>query len=216
MADIAKYVGKQIRKFRLEKGLTQKQLGQMIGVKHNTISAYEAGVNEPDQNILFAIAKALGISINRLFPSIHDNSAAKGSQNATDSVGELILIPIVGTISCGDGSFAYEDIESYESIPREWLSGDGEHFFLRAKGDSMVGARIYDGDLLLIRKQSTVDDGDIAAVLINDDNEAVLKRVYRSEDKLILQSENPNYPPILAPPAEVKILGKLKMNVIKY
>lgn len=216
MTDIAKYVGKQIRKFRLEKGLTQKQLGQMIGVKHNTISAYEAGVNEPDQNILFAIAKALGISINRLFPSIHDNSAAKGSQNATDSVGELILIPIVGTISCGNGSFAYDDIEGYESIPREWLSRDGEYFFLRAKGDSMIGARIHEGDLLLIRKQSSVDDGEIAAVLFNDSNEAVLKRVYRRNGILVLQSENPKYAPILAPPAEVRILGKLVMSVIKY
>lgn len=215
MKNIAKYVGKQIKKYRLQKGLTQKELGLIIGVKHNTISSYEAGINEPDQNILFAIAKALNVSINDLFPPIYEPPEYSEAPGAYAVSEDLVMVPVVGSISCGNGSLAYEEIEGYEPTPKEWVKG-GEYFYLRAKGDSMVGARIQEGDLLLIRKQPTVDDGEIAAVLINDDNEAVLKRVYRSEDKLILQSENPNYPPILAPPAEIKILGKLKMNVIKY
>lgn len=78
----------------------------------------------------------------------------------------------------------------------------------------MVGVRIYEGDLLLIRKQPAVDDGEIAVVLIND--EAYLKRVYYRDDKLILQSENPKYPPIIADTSETIIIGKLIMNVIKY
>src|SRR5690606_3374822 len=68
--DISKYVGQQIRKYRLANKMTQKELGLKIGVKHNTISAYENGTNEPEQNVLFAIAKALNVSINDLFPPI--------------------------------------------------------------------------------------------------------------------------------------------------
>ncbi|MNL76572.1 LexA repressor [compost metagenome] len=80
----------------------------------------------------------------------------------------------------------------------------------------MTGARIYNGDLLLIRKQPEIENGEIAAVLINDSTEAVLKRIYINGDQMVLQSENPNYPPIFSPPSEVKIIGKLKMNVIKF
>lgn len=67
--DIAKYVGKQIKKFRLMRGMTQKELGIKIGVKHNTISSYESGTNMPDQNVLFAIAEVLDVNINSFFPS---------------------------------------------------------------------------------------------------------------------------------------------------
>src|SRR5690606_39970820 len=94
----------------------------------------------------------------------------------------------------------------------------GEYFYRRAEGDSMVGARIHDGDLLLIRKQPDVADGEIAAVLIDD--EAMLKRVYRQNGLLVLQSENPNYPPIVVDPKNnprnIRIIGKLKKVVIDF
>lgn len=128
----------------------------------------------------------------------------------------LINLPIVGKISCGNGQIAFQEIEGYEPTPKEWLNG-GECFYLRAKGDSMVGARIQEGDLLLIRKQEEVEDGEIAAVLI--DEEAVLKRVYKRNNALILQSENPKCPPIVCDANEsynVKVIGKLKMATIKF
>lgn len=208
--NISKYVGEQIRKFRLLKGLTQKELGLKVGVKHNTISSYESGTNEPEQNILFALAKALDISIDDFFPPINAYSMVAESK-ANYSTGGFIMLPIVGRISCGNGALAYEEIEGYEPTPKEWLNGE-EYFYLRAKGDSMIGARIHDGDLLLIRKQPEVENGEIAVVLIED--EATLKRVFKSNQHLVLQSENPNYPPILAPPTNVKIIGKLKKIVI--
>ncbi len=79
----------------------------------------------------------------------------------------------------------------------------------------MIGARIHDGDLLLIREQPDVENGEIAAVII-DGEEAVLKRVYRSNGQIVLQAENPSVPPILAPPAKVRIVGRLSRTVIKY
>lgn len=123
------------------------------------------------------------------------------------------ILPIVGHISCGNGALAFEEIEGYEPTPKEWVKG-GEYFYLRAKGDSMTGARIHDGDLLLIRKQPQVEYGEIAAVLIED--EARLKRIYQNKGQLVLQSENPKYPPVFSPPTDVHIIGKLKKVIIKF
>jgi repressor LexA len=157
--------------------------------------------------VLFAIAKTLDISINDLFPAIKDNFTGVIAS-------EIAMLPIVGRICCGEGSSAYEDIEGYEPTPKEWING-GNYFYLRAKGDSMTGARIYDGDLLLIREQPDVENGEIAAVVVNNED-AVLKRVYRSDGQIVLQSENQNYPPIFAPPVQIRIIGKLKRTIIKY
>lgn len=205
--ELNKYVGKKIKKYRLLAGMKQSELGEKLGVKHNTISAYESGTNAPDQNLLFKISDILGISIDELFPS----PISRDVPIETNS--KLVMLPIVGQISCGNGSLAYQDIEGYEPTPKEWVEG-GDYFYLRAKGNSMAGARIFDGDLLLIRKQPAVENGEIAAVLIDD--ESYLKRVFYNGAQVILQSENADYPPILAPPAKARIVGKLKMNVIKY
>lgn len=209
--NISKYIGRRIKYYREQKGLTQKELGALVGIKHNTISSYENATNKPDQNILFSIAKALGVGVDDFFPPIKDSLLIKEEPEAY-SAGSIVMLPIVGHISCGEGIIAYESIKGYEPVPKEWVRG-GKYFLLRAKGDSMIGARIHEDDLLLIREQPEVENGEIAAVLINDD-EAVLKRIYRSDGQLVLQSENPNYPPIFSPPVEVKIIGKLKKIII--
>lgn len=232
MADksITAHVAKRIKHYRELKGLTQEELGKMVGVKHNTISAYESGINRPDMDILYKIAKALDVSIDDLFPPIKyasyiisnkkESLNKVHTQSQIPTIGDfmvnaisedIVYVPVVGHISCGGGTLVYDDIETYEPIPKRWAKG-GEYFCLRAKGDSMTGARIHEGDLLLIRKQPEVENGEIAAVMI--ENEVVLKRVYRSDGQLILQSENPKYPPIVVPPAEAKVVGKLKKIII--
>lgn len=99
--ELFKYIGRQIKKHRLFNNLTQKELGLKVGVKHNTISSYESGVNRPEGNILFAIAKALEISIDDLFPT--DTKLPPADE-------EVALIPIVGRISCGNCA--------YSSVPK--------------------------------------------------------------------------------------------------
>lgn len=115
--------------------------------------------------------------------------------------------PMLGEIACGKPMMAYEDLESYV------ISGTDLHadFCLRARGDSMIGARIMDGDIVFIRSADMVSNGEIAAVVI--DNEATLKRVYYypEEQKLILTPENPKYPPLVYignQLAEIRILGQ--------
>lgn len=201
-----------------KKGYSRRAFAEKAGIPATTLqSILTRGVGRASIDTVIKVCKELGITVEEMERLASDyNGSIKNKIPTAYAINEhLVMLPIVGSISCGNGSLAYEDIEGYEPIPREWVKG-GEYFFLRAKGDSMIGARIHEGDLLLIRKQPTVEDGEIAAVLINDNNEAVLKRVYHSGDKLILQSENPKYAPILVSPNEIKIIGKLKMNVIKF
>jgi repressor LexA len=116
-------------------------------------------------------------------------------------------VPILGDIACGEPIYAEEEHESFAAVNSS-LDAD---FCLRAKGDSMVGARIYDGDIVFIRSQAMVDNGEIAAVIIDD--EATLKRVYfyPDEGKLILSPENPRYAPLVYfgnQLESIKIMGK--------
>lgn len=113
--------------------------------------------------------------------------------------------PRLGTIACGEPILAEENIETYDDIPDN-IKCD---FTLVCKGDSMINARINDGDIVYIKQQSQVDNGEIAAVLI--DNEATLKRVYIYEDKVVLQPENTKYPPFVYTKEDmnnIRILGK--------
>ncbi|MNS38119.1 LexA repressor [compost metagenome] len=193
--------GKKLRELRKIEGWTQEDVANKLGITKQTYSHYENEKRKPGLDMIKELASVYQVEIDEIF--------------SEESFGDTVSLPIVGRISCGSGALAYEDIEGYETTPKEWAAG-GEFFYLRAKGDSMTGARIYNGDLLLIRKQPEIENGEIAAVLINDSTEAVLKRIYINGDQMVLQSENPNYPPIFSPPSEVKIIGKLKMNVIKF
>lgn len=196
------HIGQKIKQLRKAHKLTQEELAKILDVKPTAVSAWELGRNKPLMDKLDMMAHYFGVPISYFF----EENQIKRSKNHI----HFVKLPIVGTISCGNGVIAYEDIEGYEDVPRSWLNG-GEYFFLRAKGDSMINARIMDGDLLLIRRQDDVENGDIAAVLI--DGEAVLKRVYKTDDTIILQSENPAYKPIILRKDDMKnirIIGKLK------
>ena len=114
-------------------------------------------------------------------------------------------VPLLGTIACGEPILADENVECYVSVP-DHIHAD---FCLRCQGDSMINARIFDGDIVYIHKQPIVENGEIAAVLIEE--EATLKRVYIYPDKIILQPENPLYAPKVYVQEEmndIQILGK--------
>lgn len=197
-------LGKKLKDRRLKLGLTLDEVGKMVGVSKSTVMKWETGyIENMRRDKIALLAKALKVSPLWVM-GIEELDYSPANENIT-------LLPIVGHISCGNGVLAYEDIEGYEPTPKEWIKG-GDYFYLRAKGDSMTGARIQEGALLLIRKQPEVENGEIAAVLVEE--EAVLKKVYMNNGQLVLQAENPRYPPVFAPPADVCIIGKLKKVVI--
>jgi repressor LexA len=120
-------------------------------------------------------------------------------------------VPIVGSIAAGAPITAVENIEDTFPLPAE-LVGDDTIFMLRVRGDSMIDAGIFDGDLVAVRQQPNADNGDIVAALL--DEEATVKRFFREGDHIRLQAENPDYAPIIA--RDVKILGKVILSIRNF
>ncbi|HOT46793.1 MAG TPA: transcriptional repressor LexA [Spirochaetota bacterium] len=124
---------------------------------------------------------------------------------------DAINIPLLGRIAAGSPILAEENIEEYLSFPKSMFRS-GEYFALNVKGDSMIEGGIYDGDIAIIKKQSTANNGEVIAALLTD--EATLKRLKVSGNKVQLLPDNPAYEPIIAD--NVTILGKLIALFRKY
>ena len=196
-------IGDRIRQIRTEQNISQTELAQAAGISKQTLYKYENNiiVNIPS-TCIERLAQALGVSPAVLMGWDDDNLSRYGILPI-----DVQRIPLLGEIACGEPIYASEDREIYVLAGTE-IKAD---FALRAKGDSMIGARIMDGDIVFIRRQDMVDNGEIAAVIIGD--EATLKRVfyYPQDHRLILHSENPKYKPFEYSGAEldrIKILGK--------
>lgn len=158
-------------------------------ISKSALSQYVNGQSTPDQRKLTILSKALDVS--EVWLMGYGDMELKNIKNIVFFKPSTKKIPVIGTIAAGEPILAVENIEDYIDLD-EKISAD---FALRVKGDSMVGANIFDGDIVFIRKQSDVDDGEIAAVIIDDS--ATLKRVFKFENKVVLRAENPKYKPIL-------------------
>lgn len=197
-------IGEKLKKLRLSNALTMVQLGEKVGVSAAAISYYEKGQREPSLDMLLRLADALGTTVSYLLGQ-EDKPDDLFSIPGVEPMPKMKKVPRLGTIACGEPILAVENIETYDQAPEE-LSCD---FTLVCKGDSMTGARIHNGDIVYIRQQPTVEDGEIAAVLIGD--EVTLKRVRRAEGQLILWPENPAYAPMVFSGQQlegVRIIGK--------
>lgn len=187
---------------RLMKEHQEKQtdIAALLKVSKSTVSDYCKGEQMPRMDKIEMLALHYGVLKSDL---LEDRQALP--ENIIP-VPRMNQIPLIGTIACGEPILADENIEEHVDIP-EHIHAD---FALRCKGDSMIGARIHDGDIVYIRQQPSVDNGQIAAVLIED--EATLKRVYVTLESVVLQPENPSFPPLVytgESMSEVRILGKL-------
>jgi repressor LexA len=125
-----------------------------------------------------------------------------------ESAVKFIRVPVLGYIAAGQPIFASEQVVDFEYYPAAAGYKEGELFALTVKGDSMIGARIYEGDKVIVRVQPEVEDGEIAVVNVDGDN-ATLKRVKRLNGKVLLLSDNPNYEPIIVNSEQARICGKV-------
>lgn len=190
-----------IRRLRNEQGMTQVDLADAAGyTSPSMIAKIEKGVVDLPLTKVETFARIFGVSAGELMG--WDYPLEDSAPDNVLPLPNMKTVPLVGTIACGEPILAVENVEGNVSVP-ENVHAD---FALRCKGDSMTGARINDGDLVFIRQQPTVDDGQIAAVQIGDD--ATLKRVYHSGKTLVLQAENPAYKPIIVDgDSTVRVLG---------
>ena len=168
-----------------EKNIKAAELSRLTGISKPRLSQYKNGVYVPKADAICAIARALGVSEAYLLGTTDIPEARSG--------GKYKVLPVVGQIACGYPVFASE-----EDGGTVYTDADTDaDFCLIAKGDSMKDARINSGDTVFIKKADTVNNGEIAAIIIND--EATLKRVYYypESSKLMLISENSNYEPMV-------------------
>lgn len=192
--------------------LSQSEFGAMFGVSDKAVSTWEKGTREPRMGVIQKMADKFGLKksdiidadISTMFTSA---DSLANSTNIPPNMTPLKTkkLPLVGQIACGLPILAEENISRYVDV----LDSVRADFCLECKGNSMTGARINDGDIVCIRLQPEVEPGQIAAVRIGE--EATLKRVYYYPDKLVLQAENPAYPPQVYTDQDledIEIIGK--------
>lgn len=208
----------RLKQIMNERGLKQvdileacKPYCEKYGVKlaKNDLSQYISGKVQPGQDKLTILGMAL--NVNEVWLMGYNVPSGKDELQSIEVVQNIIplpttrKVPLVGAIACGEPILAAENIEGEIDMPDN-IRAD---FALRCKGDSMINARIFDGDIVYIRKQESVENGEIAAVLIGD--EATLKRVRLYDDHISLEPDNPMYKPLVYWAEEmnsVKIIGR--------
>lgn len=201
----------RIREIRKSKKMSQKEIAIDLKFSQASISEWEIGKSNPSTANAMKLAEYFGVPLDYLMGLSDDDGQNKNAPIDFGAISNIIPIefgnpiPILGDIACGEPILAEENIQDYIR-PDKSITAD---FALVCHGDSMINARIFDGDIVFIRQQPDVENGEIAAVLI--ENEATLKRVYKYKNSIELRPENPTFP-VLDFEGEklnsIKILGK--------
>lgn len=202
-------MAKNISKYMDKMGIDRNKLSSDLNIKYTTLTDWINGKTYPRIDKIELLANYFGISKSDL---VEDASQNESNIVNMKQVKEMRSIPVLGDIACGDPITAVENIQGYRDEVADTLP-TGELFYLHCKGDSMAPT-IPNGAYVLIRQQPDVEDGEIAAVLVNGDAEATLKRIKRQGSLVMLMPDNQSYNPyVVTPDNPARILGKaLKMS----
>ena len=193
-----------LRYLRKKAQHTQEYLAKVLNYKSfTTIQKWEDGTSKPSYAIISKIADLYNVSVI----DIMEKDLTQNNQ-----------VPILGTVRGGQPIYAHQETLCYETVETQEHQ-NGEYFYLEVVGDSMKDDRILPGDILYIRKQDTLNNGEIGIVLVDD--EATVKRVYFKNKQIILQPSNDNYQPLVFNEQDmiehrIQILGKVLHNKIRY
>lgn len=184
--------GDVLKSIRIKREMSQDDFADLLGTTKQVVSRYENNQRSPKITTVQEYAEILRVPLFVLLGESDDPELNPG-YDPSDILSNVTPQPkantvaLVGRIACGSPIWADQNVEEYIPVPAHCKAD----FALRCQGDSMTGARIFDGDIVYIRRQPDVDNGEIAAVLV--DEEATLKKVYRTPEKLVLRPENPMY-----------------------
>lgn len=224
MANIAQ----TIRDLRNQRGWTQEEFAKRLNVTKQTVNNYEHERRKPDVDMLKTIAEVLGVPAE-IFMAEDDRKisifgVAPEPRHLSPEILNMIpdaipytpgvAVPIVGTVRCGPGGLAFEDLQGAALAE---VSNPSDYFYLRAEGDSMA-PQIMAGDLVLVHIQPEVETGELAVVIV-DGEEGMLKKYVRKDNAVILMSLNQEYPPRVFVGEEmnlVKVAGKVVESKRKY
>lgn len=161
--NVSKYVGEQIKHYRTQKNITQQELGEYLNTTSQTISRYESGILEANQDVLFKLAEYFKVSINDFFPPLNfDNAEIVPITNDT------VQIPVLGTIKAGLPIEAQEDILEYIEIPKQWTKGGKSFYGLKISGDSMF-PKYSEKDIVIFEQTNdySIANNKDCAVMVN-------------------------------------------------
>ncbi|MBU8583596.1 XRE family transcriptional regulator [Bacillus paralicheniformis] len=202
MIDIQKLkeiMANNLKKQLKRKGISQTMMARDLNIPEMTVSNWVKGKTYPRPDKIQLMADYFGITRTQL--------TEESPSNITPLAPQTVPIPVLGTIACGEPILAEENVTEYMYESPDQLPS-GNLFYLKAKGTSMEPT-IPDGSYVLVREQPEVENGAIAAVLVNGDTEATLKRIKRQGDIVILMPDNPNYSPfIITPENPARIIGQ--------
>ncbi|MGL4645364.1 MAG: LexA family protein [Vagococcus fluvialis] len=199
-------IGERIKELRENKNLTQTELAELLGFKtYTTVSKWESNDNYPKGKDLKRLSEIFGVTSDYLL--------GLTAESLLNKISKFVKIPVLGVITCGDPILAEQNIIDYKEEIADNLPS-GELFYLQTKGNSMTPT-IPENSFVMIRKQETVENNEIAAVLVNGDTEATLKRVRFQGDTIILMPDNSEHNPIIANEENpVRIIGKaIKVSI---
>lgn len=209
--------GRRIKSRRQDLKITLEELGRNVGLAASTVHRYETGaITHPKLPVLRSIADALDVSLNWLTGE-SDVMKPYQSNMFSAELAQNVKIPIIGRVAAGLACHAEEYIEGYETASSEDIIEGEEYVYLRVKGDSM-SPLIQENDLVLVRCQNMVDSGTYAVVII-DNEDGVVKKVFFSRGKIELRSENPYYPPRIFEGEDcsrIRIFGKVIESKRKF
>lgn len=195
----------RIKDLRKEKDITQEEMAKALGLKRGTLANWERGHRLPDVNSFQMLANFFNVPLTYVVP---DSESVNVAAVPKSGIGEIKMIPILGRIAAGMPIYAEQNIEGYSAIDSDLLSNGHEYFYLKVKGDSMDRI-VRDGDLVLVRRQPHVENGQIAVVYVNG-YDATLKRVSLHGDIVLLtpESNNHEHKPTTFKASEVHIVGR--------
>jgi len=213
------FLGELIKEYRNTHSLSMDKFAKLSGLSKSYISILEKNLNpttgkeiEPTFNIMQKCAQAMNIDVNDLINMLDKNQPIQVNNFSEKKQGvKGIKIPVLGKVAAGIPIEAIEEIIDYEEITEE-MAKKGDYFGLLISGNSMF-PRICEGDVVIVKKQSDVEDNEIAIVMINGDN-ATCKKVKKTEQGLMLIPNNPSYETMFFTNEEIekkpiKILGKV-------
>lgn len=183
-----------LKHLRESKKLSMKETASQLGMPYTTYVSYEKGDREPNSDVLIKLADFYSTTIDFIL---------NAKPNVSIESNVSCQVPVLGYVKAGIPMSAIENIIDYEEISQE-MARKGEYFGLKIKGDSME-PKISDGDVVIVRKQEQVENGDVAVVLINGD-EATVKKFYQTDAGVKLVSTNSTYDPFFFTKDEVNSL----------
>jgi repressor LexA len=189
-------IGSKIKKARIDRGFSQHELGASLGLSATAINYYEKGKRKISIEDIYRLAAVLKKPVSYFLSNDnHLNNRNTAKKNKPEKqLKKLVGVPVLGAIRAGEALLSEQNHLGYLPVPVE-KAGEVT-FALKVKGNSMDGKGICDGDLVLIKRQSTIDfNGQIVCALINE-GENTLKMCFKEEGKVILRSANPSYPDI--------------------